>query len=126
VAAAAGIVRFDSLALPAGTHAVTLRRDRDTLWRGALRVRTASDAELARLGTDPHVLRGLAARSRGDIVGTIATDHGVDFAWPALPGGQVRETRARVHRITPPVLTALLIALLLSVLWAARKRLRLD
>jgi hypothetical protein len=87
--------------------------------------RDPRDAELARLGNDDEALGRLAAHGGGSVLNIVSNNYD-SFSWPALPGGQARETRAVVSPLTPPVVTALLIALLLSTVWTIRKRLRLD
>ncbi len=88
--------------------------------RGAARAKTARPrGDFARLGADLETLAALAARHNGEVMRAGAQG-------PALPSGEVRERRARTTVLTPPFVTALVIAILLSALWAWRKRRQLD
>ncbi len=81
--------------------------------------------ELARLGNDLEVLRRLAVRGKGETINIVSNDID-EKIWPALPGGQIRARSTRMIPLAPPLLTALAIASLLAIVWALRKRLRLD
>lgn len=71
-----------------------------------------------RIGEDVEALSLLAARSGGRVL--------QDTAWPQLPGGQMREARARTIPLAPALPFALLVVALLAGTWYARKRLQVD
>lgn len=83
---------------------------------------SAPEHELKRVGYDREALARLAARHDGSVLMMTKAEP----EWPQLPDGEVRERAARLVNITPPALTACLLALLFAAVWAWRKRTRLD
>ncbi|HLU69395.1 MAG TPA: LPXTG cell wall anchor domain-containing protein, partial [Fibrobacteria bacterium] len=96
---------------------------------------------LARLGTDVEALTRLAARHGGRVLperdarvldppvrerAGRAEGGETESPWPVVPGGQVRETRARAVPLAPPFGTVGGLVLALGGLWLGRKRRQLD
>jgi hypothetical protein len=89
-----------------------------TLPRGPKRRRDPFDVEMSRLGADEETLARLASTSGGSVL--------EKNSWPALRGGQARETRFQAAALAPAWPMVLLIASLLCALWALRKRFQID
>lgn len=88
-----------------------------TLPQGPKR-RDPFDVEMSRLGADEETLARLASASGGSVL--------EKNSWPALPGGQTRETRFQAAALAPAWPMVLMIASLLCALWALRKRFQID
>jgi hypothetical protein len=86
--------------------------------RASVRARDPLAIEMAMLGTEEETLERVASASGGRVLDA--------RAWPALRGGQMRETRFRAAPLAPAWPSVLLIALLLCAVWGLRKRFQID